>query len=173
MKAKTFELEKGEYAVVAEYSNYNDAAESEELTTIRTHERPRPRLYTDIATLALRAREYYKLGELPLRVTKLAFSENDDGRFVRITLEDMTTYLKILPARLNRKLDMKPGEEEPDPESQKNILLEAVDLVENRIGEYLNGDREQPELPVHEEPEERGLFGMIRKGRKKAAAAAQ
>lgn len=173
MKAKTFELERGEYAVVAEYSNFNDAAESEELTTIRTHERPRPRMYTDIATLALRAREYYGLGELPLRVIKLAFSENDDGRFCRLTLEDQTNYMRIMPTRLNRKPDTKPGDDEPDPESKKNILLAAVDLVENRISEYLAGDREQPDLPVHEEPEVKqgGLFGVLGKGRKQRASA--
>lgn len=171
MKAKTFELEKGEFAVVASYVSYNDATEEEEETTIKTHEKPRPKLYTDAATVALRAREYWKLGDLPVRVSKISFTENDDGRFVRLALETMDTPpLRVMPPRVKRQPETKPGEDEPDPENPKNILLEAVELLENRISEYLNGDREQPELPLPKQeeaaPKQRGLFGKRGKGEK-------
>jgi hypothetical protein len=49
---------------VATYSSYNDATEEEEETTIKTHERPRPKFFLDRAEVARTARDYFKLGEL-------------------------------------------------------------------------------------------------------------
>jgi len=168
MKAKSFEIEKGEYAVVATYSNHNDATEETEETTIRTHEKPRGRFYSDLATLALLSKRYWELGDLHLTITKVTFSENDDGRFVKLFMETVADpVIRVTPPRVNRKPINKAGEEVPDPENPKNIFLEAVDLMENRISEYLKGDREQPELPMKEEPAEepkqRGLFGRKKK----------
>ena len=156
MKASRFQVNHGEYAVVATYENYNDATDMTEETILKTHERPRPRFYTDLATLALRAREFFELGELKLTITQLGFTDNDNGRFVRVKLEtEGESPIRIEPRAVNRKPFIKPGEDQPDPEDPKNIFLEAVNLVENRITEYLNGDREQPELPVKNSPVEK------------------
>lgn len=169
MKAKEFEIGKGEYAVIATYLNHNDATESEESTTIRTHERPRARLYTDAATVALEVRNHFKLGDLNLIVRKLNFSENDDGQFVKISLETLEG-IRVFPPRVKRLPYIAPGEDLPDPEYPLNRLLAAVDLLENRISEYLSGDREQPELPMEEpapEVEARpSLFGFLPGGKK-------
>jgi hypothetical protein len=81
--------------------------------------------------------------------------------------------IRISCPRVKRQPETKTGEDAPDPESKKNIFLEAVNLMENRITEYLNGDREQPELPIREPApaEAPGLFGRLRgrgKGNTKA-----
>jgi len=167
MKASKFQVNPGEYAAVVTYTNHNDTTGLDEETTLRTHERPRPRFYTDLATLALRAREYFELGELRLMITEISFTDNDNGRFVRIKLEtEGESSIRIMPRAVNRKPFVKPGEDAPDPDSKKNIFLAVVDLVENRITEYLNGDREQPELPMPKEepaPKQRGLFSFGKK----------
>jgi hypothetical protein len=179
MKAKEFCLGKGEYVVQATYINHNDATGEDDETTIKTCERPRPRLYTDVATLVLRARTYYGLGEIKALFQKIGFTNSDEGRFVKLWLEveGSPGYYLIL-SRVKRDPFNKPGTEEPDPEHPKNLFLEAVDLVENRISEYLAGDREQPELPPkREEPEVKvqGRFGFIKeriaKGKKAPAQA--
>ncbi|MGO8695962.1 MAG: hypothetical protein ACLQMF_20050 [Rectinemataceae bacterium] len=173
MKPKTFELEKGKYAVVATYLNHNDTTGEDDENTIRTYERPRPKLYDEMATLALLAREYWKLADLKLRVTKIGFTENKDGHFVRFSLAsvDDVDPLKIGPLKLKRQLEFMPGTEDRDPESRKNPLLDSVDLIENKITEYLNGDREQAKLPLKTEaepvPKQGRLFGVFR-GRKAA-----
>lgn len=173
MKAKEFELAKGEYAVIATFLNHNDATESEESTTIRTHERPRPGLYTDAATVALEIRNHFALGDLKLIVGKINFTENDDGRFAKVSLSTLEG-IRVYPPRVKRQPYIKPGEDEPDPEHSLNRLLAAIDRFENRITEYLNGDREQPELPevrpAEVEPRPQGKFAFIKeriaKGRK-------
>jgi hypothetical protein len=174
MKAKTFELEKGKYAVVATYSNHNDTTGEDDENTIRTYERPRGKLYDDMATLALRAREYWGLVDLKLRVTKIGFAENKDGHIVRLHLEsiDELEPLKIGPLKMKREPELMPGTNDRMPESKKNDFLDAVDLVENKITEYLNGDREQPKLPEKTEaieaPKQGRLFKAFR-GRKATA----
>lgn len=176
MKTKTFELEKGKYSVVATYSNYNDTTHEDDETTIRTYERPRGKLYDEMATLSLRIRDYWKLGELHLRVSKIAFSENKDGHFAKFNLVsvDDENPLKIGPLKVKRELDVLPGTEDRTPDSLKNPLLDSVDLVENKITEYLGGDREQPKFPENEEepapaPRQGGLFSAIRLRDRKAS----
>lgn len=167
MKASDFQIGAGEYQVVATYENYNDATQQTEVTTIRTHERPRSGFFSDLADLAFKARDYFELGELKLVIKKVGFTANDDGRFVRLNFETSEGLtIRIQPPRVNRNQDIKPGEDAPDPESKKNIFLDAVDKIENRITEYLNGDREQPELPIKAEPEKpakrNGIFNFGR-----------
>jgi hypothetical protein len=176
MKCSEFELGKGEFSIIATYTEHNDAAESDESTTIRTHERGRPRLYTDAATLALAAEKYFELGDLKVQLRKINFTENDDGRFAKVSLETLSG-IKVSPPRVKREEYIEPGEDEPNPEHPLNVFLAAVDLVENRISEYLSGDREQPDLPVKAEPEARPAPGLFDRGkgavggrRKKAAA---
>jgi len=167
LKASKFQVNHGEYAVVATYSNYNDVTDQTEETTLRTHEKPRGRFYTDLADLAFKARDFFKLGELRLTISTISFTDNDNGRSVRLQMETEGEHpIKVQPPAVSRKPFIKPGEEAPDPESQKNIFLEAVNLVENRISEYLNGDREQPELPMKpEQPSKaarkKGILGLF------------
>jgi len=177
MKCSLFEFSKGEFSIIATYTEYNDATESSEQTTIKTHERGRPKLYTDAATLALAAEQHFELGNLKVQLRKIGFTENDDGRFATVFLETLSG-IKVNPPRVKRVPFINPGADEPDPEHPLNVFLDAVDLVENRISEYLNGDREQPELPEKKEPEARpgpelGFFGKAKAavtgGRKKPA----
>lgn len=167
MKPKTFCLEKGKYAVVATYQNHNDATGEEDENTIKTFERARPKLYGEMATLALRAKEYFGLPDLKVRIPKITFSENaNNGRFVKIDLvsvEDLHP-IKISTEKIKREEEVLVGTNDPNPDSKKNILLAQVDLVENKITEYLSGDREAPKLPEVEAPkEEEGLFGRVKK----------
>ena len=165
MKAKEFKIGSGEYAVVATYLNHNDVTQSDESTTIRTNERPRDKFFTALSDLGLQARNYFKLADLKIHIKGIVFTDSDEGHFVRLAFETVDGFAtKIMPPRAKREKVYKTGEEEPDPENLKNIFLDAVETIENRITEYLNGDREQPELkPVEPAPEEKapGLFGNI------------
>ena len=114
MKPKNFSTEKGKYTVVATFTNRNEVTHEDDENTIRTYERPRPKLYNEFATLALYVRQYYGLESHKLRISTIGFAEN-------------------------------------------------------KIIEYLNGDREAPVLPeIVAVPEKQpGLFGRI--GRRKKA----
>jgi len=168
MKPKSFALEKGKYTVVATYTNHNDTTSADDEGTTKTHERPRPKLYDEMATLSLYAREYWGLGELPLRVAKISFSENPTGRFATLSLETVDgadKALKIGPLKIKREIEVLAGTNDRNPESKKNPLLDQIDLVENKISEYLKGDREQPELPATEESSKatrkKGILGLF------------
>ncbi len=171
MKPKNFSTERGKYTVVATFTNRNEVTHEDDENTIRTYERPRPKLYNELATLALYVRQYYGLEAHKLRISTIGFAENKDGHLVKFSLESVDTLkkLKIGPLVLKRDIETMPGTNDRVPESEKNALLDQVDLVENKIIEYLNGDRESPVLPeIKAAPEKQpGLFGRI--GRKKKA----
>lgn len=173
MKPKEFEIDKGEYAVVVTYTNHDDVSGTDEEKKDKTHARPRPACYQAIADVALRAREFWNFGDLKPLLRKVGFTESNEGRFVRLTFKTLDG-IGLYPPRLNREKVNLPSTGDPDPDNPKNILIDAVDLLENRISEYLNGDREQPELPpAKEEPSEPGLFGKVfTKGKRKRAPAA-
>jgi hypothetical protein len=168
VKPKNFSTEKGKYSVVATFTNRNEATGEDDENTIRTYERPRPRLYDQVATLALLVSNYYGLEGHKLRIATISFAENKDGHLVKFILESVDTLkkLKVGPLVLKRELDTLPSTSDRDPASEKNVVLDQVDLVENKIIEYLNGDREAPLLPVKKEeesPKQRGLFGRRKK----------
>jgi hypothetical protein len=161
---KEFEVDRGEFAMIVSFTTYNDVSESNEETVLRTHEKARPMFYTDLATLALRARDYFQLGELKLLCPKVGFSENDDGRFVRVTLiAAQPPFYRILPEKVSRTPNVLAGSNDPIPGDLKNLFLDAADLVENRIEEYIKGDREQPDLPEQPDvpPDPPRLFDRV------------
>jgi hypothetical protein len=158
LKPKNFSTDKGKYSVIATFTNRNEVTHEDDENTIRTYERPRPKLYDEMATLALFVRNYYGLETHKLRLSMIAFAENKDGHLVKFTLESVDTLkkLRVGPLVLKRELETMPGTFDRVPDSEKNALLDQVDLVENKITEYLNGDREAPVLPyIAEEPEKK------------------
>jgi len=178
MKVKRFTLDRGKFTVVANYVEHNDTTKADDEHTMRTYEKPRPKLYEAFQNLGLEVREFWRLKEHKLRIFRIAFAENKDGHIVTIWLEsvDELEPLPVGPLKLKRELDLLAGTNDRDPESKKNPVLDAVDLVENKITEYLNGDREQPKLPEPAQIEARpqGRFAFIKEkiaGGKKAAPA--
>jgi hypothetical protein len=148
LKIKKFTLDKGKNVVTVSYTNINDTTKAEDDTTLKTNEGPVPQLREAWQTLALAAREYWGLTELKLRVSVLVFTENNDGRGARLSMESVDDEhpLFIGPLRVKREPDLMPSTNDLDPNSLKNPLLDAIDLVENKISEYISGQREQPKL---------------------------
>jgi|GEM_PF-1616447 len=164
MNPKSFEVDKGKHAVVVSYTKHDDATESDEERTEKNFQRPRPKLILELATLALAIKDYWKLGDLKLKVTKISFAENKDGHFAKFSLvsTDDENPLKIGPLKIKRELDLMPGTDDRNEDSLKNPIIDSVDTLENLIIAYLGGEREQPELPpVKEDAAAKvpGLFG--------------
>jgi len=167
MKPKKFELDKGKFPVVVVYTGHNDTTEEDDEHVTRTYERPRPALRDAVQTLALRIREHYDLMNLKLKLTTIEFKETKAGLAAKFWLETVDTLkaVKIGPLTFKREPETMPSSTERAPCSTQNILLDQIDLVENKIIEYINGAREQAVLPVKEEKvaKQRGLPFQITK----------
>jgi len=180
MKVKTFKLDSGKHVVVANFTNFNETTKAEEETTIKTDEQPRPMLRDAMATLSLRIVEHYKLAAHKMKVYKIAFTENKDGKSAKFYLHsvDEENSIPIGPLFFERAEECLPSSTERDPESTKNPILDQLETTEKLIVKYIEGDREQPVLPAKAEPESRPQLGFFDKakaavrGRKKAAATA-
>ena len=135
MKVSKFALDKGKYVVVASYTDINETTKAADEHTLRTFEGPRPKLRDAMATLAYQVREFYKLTEHQLKIPVIAFGEGRDGRTVTIWLESVNELqrLPVGPLKLRRELDKLPSTDDRDPDSIKNLVLDAVDLAENKI----------------------------------------
>jgi len=171
MKPKKFELDKGKFPVVVTWTGHNDTTEEDDEHLIRTYERPRPALRDAIQTCALYVRQHYNLMELKLKLVTIEFKETKTGLAAKFWLETVDTLksVKVGPLTFKREPETMPSSTERVPESTQNALLDQLDLVENKITEYINGDREQAVLPVKEEApaKQRGLpFKVLKRIRR-------
>ena len=156
MKPKKFELDKGKFVVVASYTDHNETTGEDDEHTMRTYERPLPALRDAIQTCALLVREHYNLRELKLRITTIEFKETKTGHIAVFKLNSVDTIREtpIGPLKFKREPETEVASTERVQDSTQNALLDQVDLVENKISEYLNGAREQAVLPpAKEEPQ--------------------
>ena len=162
MKPKKFELDKGKFVVVASYTDHNETTGEDDEHTMRTYERPRPVLKDAIQTLALNVREHYNLMELKLRLATIEFKETKTGHVAKFWLESVDTLraVRVGPLAFKREPETMPSSTELVPDSTQNTLLAQVERVENKISEYLLGDREQAVLPPVKAEEQKGQKGL-------------
>jgi hypothetical protein len=174
MKIKKFILDHGKYVVVASYTTINDTTKAEDDTTLKTNEGPEPKLRDAWANLSLAVREYWGLSTLKLRIFSISFTENKDGHGATFKLESVgdEQQLSVGPLKIKREIETLAGTNDKDPDSLKNNVLDALDLVENKITEYINGAREQPKLPEVEpaqiEARPQGRFNFVKEQIQKA-----
>lgn len=177
MKPKKFELDKGKFVVVASYTDHNETTGEDDEHTMRTYERPRPVLRDAFQTLSLDIKNHYGLQELRLKITTIEFKETKTGHVAKFWLESVDTLraIKVGPLAFKREPETMPSSTELVPDSTQNALLAQVERVENKVSEYLMGDREQAVLPpvkVEEEKGQRGLpFKILKRIRRQKAGA--
>jgi hypothetical protein len=178
MKVKTFKLDSGKHVVVANSTKFNDTTKAEEESTIKTDEQPRPMLRDAIATLSLRVVEHYDLSAHKLKLYKIVFSENKDGKSAKFYLQTVGEAKKIPvgPLYFERAEEFQASSTVRVAESTQNTLYDQLEATEKLIGKYIEGDREQPLLVEKKEPEARPQLGFFDKakaavtgGRKKPA----
>jgi hypothetical protein len=179
MRVQKFQLDKGKHVVVASFTKISDTTKAEEETTTKTDEAPRPALRSAMADLSYAVVTHYKLSEHKLKIYKITFHKNKDGKSAKFFLcsDDEEDVIPIGPIVYERAEEFQPSSTVRVEGSTKNEIYDQVEKVEKLIVKYVEGDREQPELPEKKEPEARPQLGFFDKakaavrGRGKAAQA--
>lgn len=119
---------------------------------LKTDDQPKDSMNSAIANVVIRALEYLDISDVTATLREITFGSNDDGENFALVLNMKSrnnpyVYLTCGLSKIDRKV-MVNDETLEDIEGfeGRNILNDAVDVLEEEIRKYALGDRLQQQL---------------------------